>query len=461
MNLPQHSETIVAPATPLGRGGVGVIRVSGPLAYFIFEKITQKTELEARKATFSTFYDRNHSPIDMGLVLYFPAPHSFTGEEVIEFQGHGGPVIMDLLVSEILFYGARLARPGEFSERAFLNDKMDLTQAEAIADLIDAASSQAARLAFSSLQGTFSQTINHLVDQLIYLRTYVEAAIDFPDEEVDFLGDGVVIRLLNDLIQQLDSIFIQAKQGSRLREGLTVVIVGKPNAGKSSLLNQLSGRETAIVTEIPGTTRDLIREQILLEGIPLHIVDTAGLRETQDPVEQEGVKRARTQIAHSDWVILLLDMTHLTWPLSEKNIQELRETYGLNELTPLTWVFNKQDLCPETQAYFQRNVSLDSYCFISAKTGEGIDSLRRCLKKALDLNTHEEGQFLARRRHLNLLEKVYHLLLEAKATFLRAPRGELLAEDLRYAQNHLQEITGEFTADDLLGEIFSSFCIGK
>ena len=459
MPLTVQTDTIAAPATPPGRGGIGIIRVSGPLALSIFQKITHKKEIFPRKALHCSFYDHLNEAMDMGLVLFFNQPHSFTGEDVIEFQGHGGPVVMDYLLSQILHYGARLAKPGEFSERAFLNDKIDLAQAEAIADLIDSASTQAAKSALRSLQGEFSKRIADMVNRLIHLRIYVEAAIDFPDEEVDFLTDGVVNQQLSDLIIALSAILNTAIQGARLREGLTIVIVGKPNAGKSSLLNQLSGRESAIVTDIAGTTRDLVKEQILLDGVPLHIIDTAGLRESLDPIEQEGIRRARAEMEKADLILLLVDATMVDKPLSEEKTAALIASYGL-EGRELTLILNKIDLLPAGTLQSDYEGLIPHYC-LSAKSGEGMTALRQHLVEKTGIQSHQEGQFIARRRHLDVLERVLNLLKEAKCQFDSAPMGELLAEDLRYAQHYLQEITGEFTADDLLGKIFSSFCIGK
>jgi tRNA modification GTPase len=446
-------DTIVAPATPPGKGGVGVIRVSGPKATFILQTVTGQLP-QPRYATYGTFTEDNGEVIDMGLTLFFPNPHSFTGEDVVEFQGHGGPVVMDRLLRRIVSLGARLARPGEFSERAFLNDKIDLTQAEAIADLIDSASEQAARCAIRSLQGEFSQQVNLLVESLIRLRMYVEAAIDFPEEEVDFLSDGVITNQLNTIITNLHTLLDKAKQGSILREGLTVVIVGKPNAGKSSLLNQLSGKETAIVTDIPGTTRDLIKDHILLDGIPLHIVDTAGLRDSDDPIEQEGIKRARREIDKADLLLLIVDITQV----HDRPIDTLLDEYGLVGRNVII-IFNKIDLASHQVELHKAKHG--SQIYISAKKGDGMDLLRQHLANSVGLSQQNEGQFIARRRHLDALKRADQLLRDADSQFTQHTMGELLAEDLRLAQQVLSEITGQFTSDDLLGKIFSSFCIGK
>jgi tRNA modification GTPase len=380
------------------------------------------------------------------LAIYFPAPNSFTGEDVLKLQGHGGPIVLDLILNNLLGLGARLARPGEFSERAFLNDKIDLAQAEAIADLIDSASTQAARCALRSLQGEFSAQIHSLVDQLIWLRSYIEAGIDFVDEEIDLLADGQVVAKLEKVIAELNQLVEKSQQGYLLKEGMRIVLVGEPNVGKSSLLNCLSGRDTAIVTPIPGTTRDVVREQIQLDGaMPLHITDTAGLRETDDPVEQEGIRRTKLALKEADLVIVLVDDRH-----PDDHSKILTEI----EQAPLI-VRNKIDLSDH-----KAGMSSNDICYISAKTGAGIDSLKDYLKQKMGLDSNTEGNFMARRRHLDALET-------AKTAFATALshahnyQNELLAEELRLAQQALGEITGEFTADDLLGQIFSSFCIGK
>lgn len=449
-------DTIAAVATPLGRGGVGIIRVSGKLSKDIALAMAGKVP-EARYAHYGPFFAADDSVIDTGLLLFFPGPHSFTGEDVLEFQGHGGPVVLDCLLRRLLQLGARMARAGEFSERAFLNDKIDLVQAEAIADLIDSASEQAARAASRSLQGEFSARIKQLVESLIHLRIYVEAAIDFPDEEVDFLSDGKIANELATILQALAAVQASARQGSLLREGITVVIAGRPNAGKSSVLNCLSGRESAIVTEIAGTTRDVLREHIHIDGIPLHIIDTAGLRESNDRVEQEGIRRAWEEIAKADQVLLLVDSTesdfenpHSAWP---------EFTTKLPAKTGLTLIRNKIDLTQETpQLVIQDNMTVIS---LSAKQGTGIDLLKEHLKACVGYDSALEGGFSARRRHLDALDHANTALLTGQEQLLLYRAGELLAEELRQAQRCLSEITGEFTPDDLLGRIFSSFCIGK
>lgn len=455
------SETITAQATAPGRGGVGIIRVSGPNAGKIAQAIVHQP-LPPRQAVYTSFHDANNTVIDQGIALFFSGPNSFTGEDVLELQGHGGQVVMDMLIDAVLATGeARLARPGEFSEQAFLNDKLDLAQAEAIADLIDASSTQAARSALRSLQGDFSQRINGLSEQVIHLRMYVEAAIDFPDEEIDFLSDGKVASDLEDIITSLTQVREQAKQGTLLREGMQVVIAGRPNAGKSSLLNALAGRESAIVTDIAGTTRDVLKEHIDINGMPVHIIDTAGLRDSTDKVEQIGIERAWQAIEQADQVLFVVDSTQTSvidpydiWP---EFMQKLPS--GI----PVTVVRNKVDLTDETtgQANVETNHGPVEVISLSAQNGQGIDVLRAHLAKTMGLDTTTEGQFIARRRHLDALEVAYEHVITGQQQLQDSLAGELLAEELRLAHHSLCEITGEFTSDDLLGKIFSSFCIGK
>jgi tRNA modification GTPase len=447
-----EAETITALATPPGRGGVGIVRVSGPLCPDIAQHILKKS-LTPRYAEYLPFYHSDGSVLDMGLALYFPAPHSFTGEHVLELQGHGGPVVMDMLLNTVVSLGARLARPGEFSQRAFLNDKLDLTQAEAIADLIDSASQQAARLALRSLQGAFSTRVHELLDALIQLRMYVEAAIDFPEEEIDFLHDEQISLQLSEVVTAVQTTLASAAQGCLMREGMSVVIAGKPNAGKSTLLNQLTGRDSAIVTDIPGTTRDVLREQIHIDGMPVHIIDTAGLRESADQVEREGIRRAWKEIEQADRILYLIDHQQR---LSEEDQQFLEK---LRHAGPgLTIVHNKIDL---SGASAHSESSATQYeIYLSAKRGSGVDLLREHLKACVGFQQAGEGAFMARRRHVQALELALSHI-ETASRQLNAGAGELLAEDLRQAQQHLSEITGEFTSDDLLGRIFSSFCIGK
>ncbi|AKD38692.1 tRNA modification GTPase TrmE [Pasteurella multocida subsp. multocida OH4807] len=450
-------ETIVAQATAPGRGGIGILRVSGPKAISVAEAVLGKCP-KPRMADYLPFHDLDGTVLDQGIALYFKAPYSFTGEDVLELQGHGGQVVLDLLLKRILCIdGVRLARPGEFSEQAFLNDKLDLAQAEAIADLIDASSEQAARSALKSLQGEFSNKVNLLVESVIYLRTYVEAAIDFPDEEIDFLADGKIESHLNDIIGQLEKVRSEAKQGSILREGMKVVIAGRPNAGKSSLLNALAGREAAIVTDIAGTTRDVLREHIHIDGMPLHIIDTAGLREATDEVERIGIVRAWSEIEQADRILLMLDST-------EEGNQDLAQVRAefltkLPSHIPVTIVRNKADLSGEPEGLkAQQGYTVIT---LSAKTQQGVELLREHLKQSIGYQTNMEGGFLARRRHLEALEKAADHLQQGHIQLTQFYAGELLAEELRMVQNHLSEITGQFTSDDLLGNIFSSFCIGK
>lgn len=452
-----HSETIVAQATPPGRGGVGILRVSGPQAADVARLVLGKLP-RPRHADYLPFMDNHNVTLDQGIALWFPGPNSFTGEDVLELQGHGGPVILDLLLKRITsISGVRIARPGEFSERAFLNDKLDLAQAEAIADLIDASSEQAARSALNSLQGAFSLRINELVEALTHLRIYVEAAIDFPDEEIDFLSDGKIEAQLNQVIARVNDVRAEARQGSLLREGMKVVIAGRPNAGKSSLLNALAGREAAIVTDIAGTTRDVLREHIHIDGMPLHIIDTAGLREASDEVERIGIERAWQEIEQADRVLFMVDGT--TTRETEPAVIWPDFITRLPASLPVTVVRNKADITGE-EARIEK-VNGHSLIRLSARSGEGIEVLRNHLKASMGFAGNTEGGFLARRRHLQALALASTHLLQGKEQLTGTKAGELLAEELRAAQLALSEITGEFTSDDLLGRIFSSFCIGK
>jgi tRNA modification GTPase len=438
------SDTIVARATPEGRGGVAIIRVSGSLVRTMANEILHFIP-EPRIATLSSFFDAAREVIDEGIALFFPAPHSFTGEDVLELHGHGGTFVVDLLIHRMVSLGARMANPGEFSERAFLNDKMDLVQAEAIADLIDAASFHAAKAAIRSLQGEFSKKIQTLVSSLIHLRMYIEAAIDFVEEEIDFLQDEKIGKNLQNLIDQLQMIEDSALQGSLLREGIKTVIIGKPNVGKSSLLNVLSGKDVAIVTDIAGTTRDVLRENIIIDGMPLHIVDTAGLRDSDDVVEKEGIRRAHQEMVDADLILLIKDVREPAMDIS-----------FLPENIPFIIVQNKIDTIQEIPT-MKVNGSY-SEIYLSAKTEAGMDLLKKQIKALAGLKENTEGIFSARSRHLHAIARAKKALHHGKQNLLA---GELLAEDLRMAQNALNEITGEFTTDDLLGKIFSSFCIGK
>jgi tRNA modification GTPase len=449
-------DTIAAQATAPGRGGVGIIRVSGPKAEQIAQAVIGSVP-KARYAQYGPFLDEQGVELDEGIALYFPGPHSFTGEDVLELQGHGGPVVMDFLLRRVQELGCRLANPGEFSERAFLNDKLDLAQAEAIADLIDSSSQQAAKCAMRSLQGEFSKRINALVEGLTQLRIYVEAAIDFPEEEIDFLADGIVLHRLEAIMGNLAAVKTEAKQGSIIREGMNVVIAGRPNAGKSSLLNALAGKEAAIVTDIAGTTRDVLREHIHIDGMPLHIIDTAGLRDAPDEVERIGISRAWQEIQAADRVLLMVDSTqtaaddpHQIWP---------EFVDQLNSDAKITIIRNKADLTGEQIGIHLTHPT--PLINISAKADLGIDVLREHLKTCMGYQATTEGGFLARRRHLDAIDRAQELLSTGLSQLIHNNAGELLAEDLRQAQQTLGEITGQVSSNDLLGRIFSSFCIGK
>lgn len=446
------SDTIAAIATPPGRGGVGVIRVSGAGVPELARQLLGRLP-PARQACLHTFTDDCGRAIDQGLALYFPAPRSFTGEHVLELQGHGGPVVMDLLLARVLALGARPARPGEFSERAFLNDKLDLAQAEAIADLIDSGTAEAARAAMRSLEGDFSRRVNRLLEALIQLRMYVEAAMDFPEEEIDFLSDGQVQGQLAVLEDAFTTLEAGARQGRLLREGMTVVIAGRPNAGKSSLLNALAGRDAAIVTAIAGTTRDVLREHIQIDGMPLHILDTAGLRESTDPVEQEGMKRAWSEIERADRLLLVVD------DVEGFGAEEEAILARLPPALPRTLLYNKADLTgrPVTTRILQDMEAL----VLSAETAAGVEALRAFLKRCMGYGGETQDGFTARRRHLDALRRAHAHVREGERQLREQRAGELLAEELHQAQQALGEITGTFTSEDLLGRIFSSFCIGK
>lgn len=445
--MQQNKETIAAQATPSGRGGVGIVRVSGQLASECAEKMLGHCP-RPRYAEYLPFHDLEKEIIDEGIALYFPGPHSFTGEDVLELQAHGGPVVIDRLLKTMQTMGIRLARPGEFSERAFLNGKLDLAQVEAIADLIDAGSEQAARCALRSLQGEFSDRIQELVGGVTDLRIYVESAIDFPEEEIDFLADGQVQSRLDAIQNALAAVERSAQQGSLMKEGMTVVLAGQPNAGKSSLLNALAGQETAIVTDIAGTTRDTLKEQIHLDGMPLHIIDTAGLRESDDAVEQEGIRRAWAAIEQADRVLLLVDDTTGVTTIDQQIIDRLPRKLKT------TVIRNKIDLSGGEAGVDGDVIRL------SAREKRGIDQLREYLKQSMGYEGEGEGAFMARRRHLDALERAAENLKNAQQ-HLSHGVGELLAEELLMAQRSLGEITGEVSSDDLLGKIFTSFCIGK
>lgn len=466
------NDTVCAIATPAGRSGVGILRVSGPASKNIALQILG-FEPTPRFAHYGDFSGKDGDVIDQGLALYFPNPQSFTGEDVLELQGHGGVHVLNALRDRVLQLGARLARPGEFSERAFLNNKIDLLQAEAIVDLIDASSRQAAKSAMRTLRGEFSQKIRDVVKKLIAARVHVEAAIDFSDEDIDILEDHQVARSLEEITAELDSTLQTAQQGVMLKEGINVVIAGKPNAGKSSLLNALSGEETAIVTDIPGTTRDVLSERLNLDGMPLNIVDTAGLRESKDIVELEGIKRAKTAIRQADQILLLVDQSTEGMLSDEHSVEKLFTELGLiNEtsdklmdiIQSSTLVFNKIDLIsnaePSVDSIVVNGKALNIVS-LSAKRKLGIDLLRDHLKACVGFNSAQENVFVARERHLLALQSAKKLLTTSLSNIESGTSLELVAEDLRVAQSELGSITGEFTSDDLLGEIFSTFCVGK
>jgi tRNA modification GTPase len=446
------NDTIAAIASAPGRGAVGVIRISGPDVPRIAQEIL-KFLPAPRLAQVADFRSSSGEPVDRGLALYFPAPASYTGEHVLELQGHGGTLIVDLLLKRLLELGCRMARPGEFSERAYLNGKIDIAQAEAIADLIDAGTTAAARAAVRSMQGEFSARINALQAQITGLRLGVEAAIDFPDEEFEFLPGSLLGRSMANILSGFDAITAAARQGALLREGLNVVIAGKPNAGKSSLLNRLVGDEVAIVTEQPGTTRDVLRQHVHLDGLPLNLIDTAGLRATADVAEAEGVRRTLNELHRADRVLYILDAA------AEEPVDWRAELQELPPGVPVTVVFNKIDL---SGAAPRADESHDPpQIFLSAKTGAGVALLREHLKSRAGYSSGDAGALSARRRHLDALRRAHACVAQAAETLRTTRAVELFAEDLRRAQLALGEITGEFTSDDLLGEIFSSFCIGK
>lgn len=441
-------DTIVAIATAQGRGGVGVVRVSGRDVQTVARGILSSLP-SPRHATYSNFLDNKGDILDQGIALYFSAPHSYTGEDVLELQGHGGTAVLHMLLQRCIDLGARLAQPGEFTRRAFLNDKMDLAQAESVADLIDANSGEAARSALRSLRGEFSLAVRELVDALIHLRMLVEGMLDFPEEDVDSVDVQRRDAVLNDIRQKLQHTLDTAKQGSLLREGAHIVIAGQPNVGKSSLLNKLSGEEVALVSDIPGTTRDVIRQIIHLRGVPLHIMDTAGLRESQDVVENMGIERTHQTLHRADLILLLLDARLGLTSYDEAIIASLPRD------TPSLLVFNKIDLINDKASLVAGNFN---FVGVSAKTGEGLDKFREKLLEVVGWRDQEGGSFMARERHLRALVLAQTHLNQANVVLASA---ELFAEELRLAQRALNEITGGFTPDDLLGEIFSSFCIGK
>ncbi len=439
-----NQDTIAAITTPPGKGGVGIVRVSGDSVQEIARCVLGFVP-KARYADLTWFKNGGGEEIDKGISIFYPGPNSYTGEDVLELQGHGGPVVMQMLLQAVIAAGARVAEAGEFTQRAFLNDKMDLAQAEAVADLIDSGSTQAARAALRSLQGAFSDLVNSLVDQTIDLRAYVEAALDFPEEEIDFLATDELKQRFDNINLEFTALQKRVQQGALLREGLTAVIVGKPNAGKSSLLNKLAGYEAAIVTDIPGTTRDVLKEQIVLDGLPLHIIDTAGLRESDDVIEQEGIRRAHSALEQADLIIQLIDVN------SSDDINNLNITSDLPRLT----VYNKIDL------YSDDMQNDTAAVYLSAKTGFGLDDLVKRLKAIVGFQSDADNTLGARTRHLHALNKAEEHIKIAHQHLTISKAGELVAEELRLAQDYLNQITGEFTSDDLLGKIFGSFCIGK
>lgn len=448
-------DTIAAVATPPGRGGIGVVRLSGPAALGIGSRLAGRS-LRPRHAHHCLLRDPRGELLDEGLVIAFHGPASFTGEDVVELQGHGGPVVLDRVLRACLELGARVARPGEFSERAFLNDRLDLAQAEAIADLIDSASDAAARGALQTLQGAFSGRIHELMDAVTALRVYVEAALDFPDEDVDFLADGDVGGRIGALRDRLDEVRREAGRGVLLTDGVSLVLAGAPNAGKSSLLNALARRDRAIVTEVPGTTRDVLRESVDLDGIPLHLIDTAGLRDTLDRVEAEGVRRARAEIGSADCLLFLVDAA--AGEPSPRTREEVAERVGAAIPDRVVLVHNKIDLTGEPAGVTPGDPARVA---VSLKTGEGMEGLVAHLEEIVGYADAGQGQYTARTRHLDALERAERALAEAASTLEATGAGDLVAEDLRRSHDALGEIVGALSADDLLGEIFSSFCIGK
>jgi tRNA modification GTPase len=446
------ADTIAAVATPPGRGGIGVVRLAGPGVRAIAAPLLGKLPA-ARHASYRAFLDAHGQAIDHGLALYFPAPHSYTGDDVLELHGHGGPVVLDALLARTLELGARLARPGEFTERAFLNGKLDLAQAEAVADLIDAGSLDAARAALRSLDGEFSKQVHARVEELTHLRMVVEAAIDFPEEEVDFLADERIVSELRSIEGGLAQLQQGAQQGRLLHDGMTVVLAGPPNAGKSSLLNALAQQDAAIVSATPGTTRDVLRERIHIDGMPLHIVDTAGLRESRDEIETEGMRRARAQMERADRILLVIDDT-----VADTEARAQAERH-LPANVARTLLRNKIDLSHRAPSLVATADTAE--IALSASTGAGLDVLRTHLKQCMGFQSAGEGSFSARRRHLDAIARAQRHVEQGRAALTQSRAGELLAEELRRAQQALGEITGEFTPDDLLGRIFANFCIGK
>lgn len=444
-----NADTIAAIATASGSGGIGVVRVSGPAVVQIATAILGQCP-KPRYAAYLPFLDADGQTLDQGIAIYYSAPNSYTGEEVLELQAHGGPALLQILLTRCLSLGARQAAPGEFTRRAYLNEKMDLAQAEAVADVINAATSEAARSAMRSLSGEFSNRINVLLQRLIELRMFVEACLDFPEEEIDFISQGNVKKKIEDVQVDLQKIYNEAKQGNLLREGLTVVLVGQPNVGKSSLINQLAADDVAIVTSIAGTTRDTIKSAIQINGIPLHVVDTAGLRETEDEIEQFGIARTWRALESANIALLLVDAAHGITEVEKSILARLPSDL------PKIWVHNKIDLAKKSP--FVEHLDGEPHIHLSAKMGDGVDLLREALLKIVGWQSTSEGVFMARTRHLDAIKQVDQFLQAALAAI---EQSEIVAENLRMAQDALSSVTGEFTPDDLLGEIFSKFCIGK
>ena len=439
-------DTIAAIATPPGKGGIGIVRISGPDASRIGKEISKK-ETEARVATFVNFYDSRNRPIDQGLLIRFKGPHSFTGEDLVELQGHGGPVVMDLLLKTAIKLGARQAGPGEFSQRAFLNDKIDLVQAEAIADLINSSSEQAALGSVRSLQGDFSNKINLILKKLIQVRVLTEATVDFPEDDVDAEIGRDEKKILEQLLRGLEELLNGAKEGEAFSQGVNLVLTGKPNAGKSSLINALCKKDVSIVTDIPGTTRDVVREDALIGGITFRIRDTAGIRKARNEIELEGVKRALFEAERADIVLTLVDLTE---NLTRKQMEEIEKNKRNRELV----VYNKVDLVDGCQDF-------DNFLCVSAKTGQGLDILQGSLIKKLGLVNNGDSIFSARRRHITAIESTRAHILRATNLIENKSQSDMFAEELRLAQIALDSITGAFSTEDLLGEIFNNFCIGK
>ncbi len=452
------NDTIAAIATPPGRGGVGIVRLSGvdapTIAKQLLGKGSRSHDLGIREARLSSFLDEDGAPIDSGILIYYPQPASYTGEHVVELQGHGGRMVMSMLLDRVIALGARQARPGEFTERAFINNKIDLVQAEAVAGLIDSVSSQAARSAVRSLEGEFSNNINGLLQRLVNLRMFVESVLDFPEEDIEFIQGAEVKEKLSVCVEEIGNIFKGAQQGAMLGEGMRLAVVGRPNVGKSSLLNHLAGREAAIVSKTPGTTRDIIEEKILIEGAPLNILDTAGIRESKNDIEEEGIRRALNTVSHADIILLLVEY--------DKDIggQEQRVLDVCPDNARIVVVRNKIDLADNKQELLDKNRG-ETEVFLSAKTGEGVEVLILYLKTIMGLSSSNEDVCMARTRHLNALSETEGFLSRGLQQLENKNTLELLAEDLRLAQKSLGTVTGSFVTDDLLGEIFSKFCVGK